>query len=627
MKNKINKWLKVSLFLAMILVSTGIFAQTTVNLTTHEGTVPSGYTIKWFKDINHTTEVSDKSAVGEGTYYAFLSQTGASPVCLTGPATLKVLAIACGASSIDLSANISASTTPSGATLTFHNNVNPAEANQLSGTAISAAGTGTYYVSFRTGATSAEYCYSNSTPVVVINRNCSVVKDDINQTPAGTAVSGSVVTNDSGLATTNPVTAATYTKADGTTAALSLGVATNVYGKDEAGNTVLAGSMTLNSDGTYSFTPASGFSGNVPVTYTAQDVNGSTSSATLNIKVVGETSNTGNNPLVAQNDTATVQTNEGTSTNSVSVNVLSNDSSTDGNTLSVSSVSAITSNDGTTTSNISTNPSAPTTVYDKAGNEAGTAYIDGTGKVVFTPKAAYTGNVPFTTTVTDNASPTPQTAASVLTITVAPRTATEEVYPNDDAQAFKEGTTEVTGNVLTNDTTSGTGTTTVTAATVNGTALTMGTEADLGANIGKLTLNANGTYTFKPAFNFVGTVPVVYTSCVGTAPNQSCKKATLYLSSLAKSVCVFTPTATGTDAVTPIGISTQEHNTENWVTDRNGFIKLESQKLGFIPTRLSTVQRDGLTAAQGMIIWNTDNKCLEIYTGTIWKCVTKGCNK
>lgn len=92
-------------------------------------------------------------------------------------------------------------------------------------------------------------------------------------------------------------------------------------------------------------------------------------------------------------------------------------------------------------------------------------------------------------------------------------------------------------------------------------------------------------------------------------------------------VCTAKPFTTGTDLDTPIGISTLGHNTENWITDKNAFIKLESKTLGFIPTKMTTVQRDALTGVKGMVIWNIDTKCLELYNGTAWKCTKQGCNK
>jgi len=62
------------------------------------------------------------------------------------------------------------------------------------------------------------------------------------------------------------------------------------------------------------------------------------------------------------------------------------------------------------------------------------------------------------------------------------------------------------------------------------TTLTPGTAIAI-ANVGTVTLNADGTYTFVPVATFVGTVPVTYT--VKNSENVS-DSATLYLTSIPK---------------------------------------------------------------------------------------------
>ncbi|MDG4949341.1 hypothetical protein NLM59_00250 [Weeksellaceae bacterium KMM 9724] len=93
--------------------------------------------------------------------------------------------------------------------------------------------------------------------------------------------------------------------------------------------------------------------------------------------------------------------------------------------------------------------------------------------------------------------------------------------------------------------------------------------------------------------------------------------------------CTAEPTRGGTDSNTPIGISTLNRNTTDWVTQhKNGFIKLESDKYGFVPTRIKTDERDAIAEPiEGMVIWNIDTQCLELYNGTQWVCTQKGCNQ
>ena len=70
-----------------------------------------------------------------------------------------------------------------------------------------------------------------------------------------------------------------------------MGTATPVYGTDEAGNVVPAGTLTVNADGTWTFTPAPGFTGDVPAVYTIADPDGLTDTATLTITIVPDLAN------------------------------------------------------------------------------------------------------------------------------------------------------------------------------------------------------------------------------------------------------------------------------------------------------------------------------------------------
>ena len=77
--------------------------------------------------------------------------------------------------------------------------------------------------------------------------------------------------------------------------------------------------MLLNADGTYTYTPTTGFVGEIPVNYTLTNNLGSTDSTTLTIKVIPNTV-VGNDNPIAQHDTSFTE--EGVS---VSSTVLNND--------------------------------------------------------------------------------------------------------------------------------------------------------------------------------------------------------------------------------------------------------------------------------------------------------------
>lgn len=97
------------------------------------------------------------------------------------------------------------------------------------------------------------------------------------------------------------------------------------------------------------------------------------------------------------------------------------------------------------------------------------------------------------------------------------------------------------------------------------------------------------------------------------------------------------PGTTGTALKSSMGISTKGNvNTNNWPTNvPNGYLVLDSSNKGFVITRMTTSQRDNLIAVEGMIIYNTDLRCMQLYRGNNpsvdnarkgWNCIVKGCN-
>ena len=55
--------------------------------------------------------------------------------------------------------------------------------------------------------------------------------------------------------------------------------------------------------------------------------------------------------------------------------------------------------------------------------------------------------------------------------------------------------------------------------------------------------------------------------------------------------------------------------------DDASILELESTSKGFLPSRLTSVQRDAQAGwEQGHIIYNTTDSCLQIYSGSAWDC-------
>lgn len=403
--------------------------------------------------------------------------------------------------------------------------------------------------------------------------------NDINQTPLDTPVSGNVLTNDEGV---SAVQSATYTNANGLKTNLPLGVATDIYTLDGT----LAGSITLNADGTYTFVPAPGFTGSVPLTYTVVNSVGLSDTANLIITVFPETETTANNPPVANNDTASTEADT-----PVSSTVLNNDSDPDGDTITVTGASqgatSITLGTATVVSGVDLNGS---TVAN-----AGTITLNADGTSTFTPAAGFVGTVhPINYTVSDGNG---GTANANIYINVFPNiNGMNSVFANDDANAAPQGTT-MDGNVLTNDADPEADTMTVTGATVNGTPLTIGTATTI-TGVGTITLNADGTYEFTPDADFVGTVVIPYSICDDGTP-QACDEATLYLTSLGTTDAFCYRPATGGNGALPsvhgitalgrAGSATNQGNgvqVDNWPMVRNGaWTVLESKEKGFVLNR------------------------------------------
>ena len=103
--------------------------------------------------------------------------------------------------------------------------------------------------------------YFTTTVTYTYTEACIDAVLDIKQTPINVPVSGNVITNDEFTGTAT-VTSAQFYNASGVLTNLPIGTATPVF--TPAG--VPAGTMLLNANGTYTYTPATGFVGDVPVT-------------------------------------------------------------------------------------------------------------------------------------------------------------------------------------------------------------------------------------------------------------------------------------------------------------------------------------------------------------------------
>ena len=357
----------------------------------------------------------------------------------------------------------------------------------------------------------------------------TMAENDINQTPQYTPVSGNILINDTDPTGDNQtVQSATFLNAAGMETNLPLATATDIY--DEAGT--LAGSITLNTDGTYDFTPATDYTGEIPIEYVVVDDNGSTDTATLNIEVIPTPSTDGsNNDVIAQDDTNTTEQGE-----TVTTPLLANDSDPDADPLSVTTASGL----DPTGSPVALT-TTPQDIYDENGVLAGQASLDANGNLIFTADNDFIGDVPVNYTATDGTN----TDDATLVITVEPSNPDNDTYANDDASTGLQDEDQ-TGNILTNDNdpeaepqsissilvdTNGDGTATP-VTPVAGTPTDIYEDIDGDGTpelIGTIDVDpATGAFTFNPEPDFVGTADIPYTVTDGMDSDD----ATLYVTVL-----------------------------------------------------------------------------------------------
>lgn len=221
------------------------------------------------------------------------------------------------------------------------------------------------------------------------------------------------------------------------------------------------GALTLNADGSFSYTPAANYNGADLFTYVANGGAADSNTATVRITVTAV-----NDAPTAANDAAST-----TAGTAVTIPVIANDGDIDGNPLTVTNLSAV----------------------SPAG--AGTAVLAGGGTaVLFTPAAGFTGQATFTYAAFDGALPS---GAATVTVTVNPAANNPPVAADDFAET--QANRQVVINVLANDTDSDG---TLVPSSVAATKPTMG---------GTVAVQASGAVQYTPRRNFRGTDTFTYT--------------------------------------------------------------------------------------------------------------------
>jgi VCBS repeat-containing protein len=272
-----------------------------------------------------------------------------------------------------------------------------------------------------------------------------VASDDSYTTNEDTPLTGNVLSNDSDV--------------DGT-------ALTAVKVSDPA-----HGTLTLNSNGDFTYTPNANFFGADSFTYKANDVIADSNVVTVNITV----SAVNDPPLITQGSATSVTMSENGAPTPFSLTLNATDA--DGDTLTWS-------------------------ISTPAVN--GTASASGTGasKVIgYTPNANYSGSDSFVVQVSDGNG---GIDTIIVTVTVSP--VNDAPVASNDTASINEDT-PATINVLAND------------SDADGDALTPSIVT--GPSKGQATVNANGTISYTPNANANGSDSLTYTVSDGTASSSA----------------------------------------------------------------------------------------------------------
>ncbi|GHX83788.1 putative RTX toxin+-binding domain fused with VCBS repeat, Cadherin-like and large exoprotein involved in heme utilization or adhesion [Vibrio cholerae] len=252
---------------------------------------------------------------------------------------------------------------------------------------------------------------------------------------------------------------------------------------------VTNGSVVIAANGSMTFVPNENFNGNISFDYVAKDADGDTDTATVNITVAAQ-----DDAVDAVNDE--YQVNED---GSLSLNLLANDKAPDGS-LKIVSINGVALAGGA----------------QSIAVKDGVVEIAADGSMTFKPSENFNGAISFDYVATD-ADGDIDTATVNITVTPVDDAFTD----NNEVVSITEDSGEKTGNVI--DGVSVDGPLSVQSFSIAGqNAPFMFGQAYVIPGVGSFTLNANGNYSFTPAANYSGTVPVVsYTLTDGSSTYSS----------------------------------------------------------------------------------------------------------
>jgi gliding motility-associated-like protein/uncharacterized repeat protein (TIGR01451 family) len=380
-----------------------------------------------------------KSGLTAGTYQVIIQSTGscnstaASATVNTQPATpsAPVTSVTQPTCSVAIG-TITVTVQNAGETYSFDNGVSFQSSNSKSGLTA-----GTYQVIIK----STGSCNSAAASVILNSvTNCApVVVNDVNSMAEDNPVSGNVSINDTQSAGGN-----------------------NIWSLAGTNGGAAHGTVIMNTDGTYTYTPDPDFNGTDLFNYYLCNLNGDCSQATVTITVTPV-----NDLPVAVNNAATTREDTPISNSAANNDTPSGDG---GNIWSLNGVNG--------------------------GAAHGTVTMTADGSYIYTPTTGFFGSDAFTYQLCDV-----NNDCSTATVHVTVNNDIDGMLAADDAITTNEDAA-VTGNVSTNDTPGSEAGNTWTLVGANGSAAH-----------GTVILAANGSYTYTPDANYNGTDVFTYQMC------------------------------------------------------------------------------------------------------------------
>ena len=254
------------------------------------------------------------------------------------------------------------------------------------------------------------------------------------------------------------------------------------------------GSVVVNGDGTFTYTPNTNFFGQDSIIYAVCDT-GTPTPVTCDTATIYITVNPVNDTIIVNNDTV---------------------NTTEDNPLVI--FPFINDND---TTDLAAIDSSSVQVLDSGSNGIVTLIDPVAGTISYTPNTNFFGQDSIIYSVCDTGTPAPATCdTATIYITVDP--VNDPIIVNNDTVSMPEDTTNYIIDALTNDND------TADMAVVDSTStdtITGGAPQN-----GSVVVNGDGTFTYTPNTNFFGQDSIIYAVCdTGTPTPVTCDTATIYI--------------------------------------------------------------------------------------------------